>query len=31
MSRVFGYESSGGAEVQTYFERPDPQPQEGRS
>ncbi len=29
MSRVFGYHAFGGPEVQTYFDRPDPQPQEG--
>src|SRR5687768_149254 len=29
VSRVFGCYSFGGSEVHTYFDRPDPQPQEG--
>lgn len=29
MSRAFGYDAFGGPEVQTYFDRPDPHPQEG--
>ncbi|MGN9809572.1 NADP-dependent oxidoreductase [Micromonospora sp. BQ11] len=29
MSRAFGYDAFGGPEVQTYFDRPDPQPREG--
>lgn len=29
MSRSFGHRTFGGPEVQTYFDRPDPQPQKG--
>ncbi len=29
MSRAFAYAAFGGPEVQTYFDRPDPRPQEG--